>query len=77
MTGDYCYLINGVVQKGLGLVTVDGSQYYVRGNGLLAVGKYYIGAGYTGCGHLTPGYYDFGEDGKFVGPWVDELSFEE
>ncbi len=69
--GDYCYLVNGVVQKSLGLITVDGAQYYVRGNGLLAVGKFYIGAGYTGCGHLKAGYYDFGEDGKFIGPWVD------
>ncbi len=73
--GNYCYLVDGVVQMGLGMITVDGAQYYVRGNGLLAVGKYYIGAGYTGCGHLTPGYYDFGDDAKFVGPWIDETAF--
>ncbi len=73
--GGYCYLVNGSVQRGLGMVTVDGSEYYVRVNGLLAVGKYYIGSGYTGCGHLTPGYYDFGEEGKFIGPWVDENAF--
>ncbi|MBR7099946.1 MAG: phosphodiester glycosidase family protein, partial [Clostridia bacterium] len=70
--GNYCYLVNGVVQKSLGMITVDGAQYYVRGNGLVAVGKYYVGAGYTGCGHLKAGYYDFGEDGKFVGPWIDK-----
>ena len=73
--GNYCYLVDGAIQRGLGMVTVDGSQYYVRSNGLLAVGKFYIGAGYTGCGHLTPGYYDFGEDGKFAGPWIDENAF--
>ena len=73
--GDYCYIVNGVVQKGLGMITIDGAQYYVRGNGLFAVGKYYIGAGYTGCGHLTPGYYNFGDDGKFVGPWVEQNTF--
>ena len=69
--GDLHYYVNDVIQTGLGLVEFDGSQYYVRGNGLLAVGKYYIGAGYTGCEHLTPGYYEFGDDGKFVGPWVE------
>ena len=69
--GKLHYYVNGVVQKGLGMITVDGAQYYVRGNGLVAVGKHYIGVGYAGCGHLTPGYYDFGEDGKFVGPWTE------
>ena len=69
--GNYCYIVNGVVQKSLGMITVDGADYYVRGNGLLAVGKFYIGAGYTGCGHLKPDYYVFGEDGKFIGVWVD------
>ena len=69
--GKLRYYVNDVVQYGLGLITVGDAQYYVRGNGYVAVGKYYIGAGYTGCEHLTPGYYDFGEDGKFVGPWTE------
>ena len=69
--GNLHYYVNDVIQTGLGMITIDGSDYYVRGNGLLAVGKYYVGAGYTGCGHLTPGYYDFGEDGIFVGPWTE------
>ena len=74
LTGEDGYLhyyVDGVIQYGLGMITIDGAEYYVRGNGRLAVGKYYIGAGYTGCSHLTPGYYDFGEDGKFVGPWTE------
>ena len=67
--GNLHYYVKDVIQKSLGLITVDGESYYVRGNGLLAVGKYYIGAGYKGCEHLRPGYYNFGADGKFAGTW--------
>ena len=66
--GKCYYLVDGLAQRGLGMITFEGDNYYVKGDGTLATGEFYIKAGYMGCGHLTPGYYDFGEDGKFIGP---------
>ena len=59
------------MQVACGMVTVDGYSYYVKGNGTVVTGKFYIKAGYKGCSHLEPGYYDFGTDGKFIGPWSE------
>ena len=68
--GDLHYYVNDVIQKGLGLIEVGDAKYYVRGNGLLAVGKYWIDASYKGCADMAPSFYDFGEDGKLVGLWT-------
>ncbi len=59
------YVENGELQANVGLVKVDGSYYYVKGNGNLATGRYSISASKSnGFGFV--GYYDFAEDGKLI-----------
>ena len=59
------YYIDGVKQTNIGLVKVEGAYYYVKGNGNLAIGRYYINeAKSNGLGFV--GYYDFAEDGKLI-----------
>ena len=61
---DGCYYVDGIKQIGTGLTKLeDGSYIYVRSNGELATGMYWI------TNHndlLEEGEYDFGEDGILV-----------
>ena len=59
------YYVNNVLQKGAGLVLVDGDYYYVMSNGALFVGKISIGEAKTN-GLLPAGPYEFGEDYKMI-----------
>ena len=62
--GVLCYYLNGKKQSGLGLIQLeDGSYIYVRSNGELAVGYYWI----TVHNNLLPeGTYEFGADGTMI-----------
>ena len=61
---DGCYYVDGIKQIGTGLTKLeDGSYIYVRSNGELATGEYWI------TNHndlLEEGMYHFGEDGILV-----------
>lgn len=59
---DGCYYVNGSVAYAAGLVEIESGKYiYVRSNGQLATGKYWItNVNETG---MEPGFYEFGEDG--------------
>ena len=61
---DGCYYVDGIQQIGTGLTKLeDGSYIYVRSNGELATGEYWI----TNHNNLLEeGEYDFGEDGILV-----------
>lgn len=73
--GIYCengvlyYYLNGVRAYGAGLILLDGDYYYVRSNGALAIGQYWVTAH---NGLLPQGMYTFGEDGKMLNPPVQE-----
>ncbi len=67
--GGIYYYIEGELQKGVGLVKVDGAYYYVRSGGNAAIGRYY--ASRTN-GIVTPGWYDFAEDGKMLDAPADK-----
>ncbi len=66
--GGIYYYIEGELQKGAGLVKVDGAYYYVRSGGNAAIGRYY--ASHTN-GIITPGWYEFAEDGKMINAPAD------
>ena len=58
--GELYYYVNNQIQYGAGLMQVDGGYIYVRSNGMLAVGEYWI----TNHNDLLPEKtYDFGESG--------------
>ncbi len=57
------YFVDGQVQYGAGLVEIDGDIYYVRSNGQIATGEYWIT---TTNGIMPQGKYNFGTDGKLV-----------
>ena len=61
---------DGLIQYSAGLVQLeDGSYIYVRSNGQLAIGSYWI----TNNHDLLPqAMYVFGEDGKMLNPPTDE-----
>ncbi|MBQ7922066.1 MAG: InlB B-repeat-containing protein [Clostridia bacterium] len=66
---DGCYYKNGEPYYA-GLIEIDGDTYYVRSNGQLATGKYYITktTEYTGSLDVKSGdKLNFGEDGKLIG----------
>ena len=75
------YFVDGVLQKGKGVVFVNGSYYYVRTAGQLATGRYW--ATYTTV-DLVPAanYYNFGSDFRMIDPpaypenWSEEWSTE-
>ena len=62
---DGYYYINGKVVYGAGLIEIDGDIYYVRSNGQVATGEYYVTTvnieGFTSGQKLY-----FGEDGKLL-----------
>ena len=58
------YYVNGVKQKNLGLIKVDGAYYYVRSNGQVVVNSIYWT---TKTNDLLPeANYTFGADGKML-----------
>ena len=59
------YYIDNVPQYGLGLVKFEDNYYYVRGNGRLATGSWYISTE-AANGYVPKGTYEFGSDGKMV-----------
>ena len=63
--GDY-YYVDGVIQKGLGLVKVGEDYYYITGSGLIAKDLHHISAEKSnGLGFV--GYYQFNEEtGKLM-----------
>ncbi len=63
---DGYYYVNGNVVPGAGLIEIDGDIYYVRSNGQVATGKYYV-TNVNGMEGFTSGqklYFD--EDGKLI-----------
>ena len=59
------YYLNGIMQTNLGLICIDGDYYYVKGNGNLATGNYYVSEEKSnGLGFV--GYFDFDETGKLI-----------
>ena len=65
VNGILYYYKNDVLQYCAGLIEIDGDYYYVRSNGQLAIGKYWI----TNDNGLLPAQmYEFGEDGKMINP---------
>jgi len=60
---DGYYYENGVIVLGAGLIKLDGVYYYIRSNGSVATGNYYVN---KPNGLLPAGYYDFAEDGKLI-----------
>lgn len=55
------YYINGNLACGLGLIIIDNEYYYVRKNGELAIGKYFVS---KTNGLMDKGEYEFKIDGK-------------
>lgn len=58
------YYVNGLLQKGAGMIQIDGDYYFVRSNGKLATGSYNT---YNNNGLLADGVYEFDEEtGKLI-----------
>ena len=57
------YFVNNQIQYNAGLMEYNGGWIYVRSNGALATGKYWITN--TG-GAMEAGYYEFGDDGYLI-----------
>ena len=62
---DYYYKVNGVIQKDLGLIKIDGDYYFVCYSGKLKIGTKGLTAAMTN-GLLPAGVYTFGADGKLM-----------
>ena len=72
--GKLYYYINDALQYAAGLVQLDdGSYIYVRSNGELAIGEYWVT---NNNGLMSQGLYTFGADGKMVIPEEPEAPFE-
>ena len=66
VNGTLYYFINDALQYAAGLVELeDGSYIYVRSNGSLAIGDYWVT---NANGLVEQGMYTFGADGKMVIP---------
>lgn len=64
---EFYYYVDGVQQKGLGLIEFEGAYYYNRSNGIIVHGRtWYIGKG--NVAGVPAGSYMFGDDGKMVLP---------
>ena len=58
------YYVNGLLQKGAGMIKIDGDYYFVRSNGKLATGSYNT---YNNNGLLADGVYEFdAQTGKLI-----------
>ncbi len=69
VNGVLYYYKNGALKYGAGLILLDGDYYYVRSNGQLAIGRYWV----TTHNDLLPaGMYTFGTDGKMIDPPTQE-----
>ena len=74
VNGTLYYFINDALQYAAGLVKLeDGSYIYVRSNGSLAIGEYWVT---NANGLLNQGMYTFGADGKMVTPEEPEIPEE-
>lgn len=62
--GSWYYYENGAIAYAAGLVEYNGSWIYVRSNGVLATGSYWI-TNHNGL--MEAGMYEFSEDGYLVG----------
>ncbi len=63
---DGYYYINGSIAYGAGLIEVDGDIYYVRSNGEVATGKYYVTNVNDLEGFTSGQKLYFAEDGKLI-----------
>ncbi len=62
--GGLYYYVDGVLQKGAGMIKLDGEYYFVRSNGQLATGIYKT---YNNNGLMPDGEYEFDkETGKMI-----------
>ena len=61
--GKIHYVVNGQPAKGLGVIEVDGSKYYINGMGLVETGKIYVPAEQTN-GLVSAGYIYTDEIGR-------------
>ncbi len=67
--GKIYYYVNGVLQKGAGLILVDGDYYYIKSAGTVATGRYYVT---NNNGYMNSAYYEFDSTGKMIIPEVEE-----
>ena len=63
VNGTLAYYVDDVKQYGLGLVKWQDNYYYVRSNGNVVTGTYYVS---NGNGLMPEGVYDFDADGKMI-----------
>ena len=63
---DGYYYENGKIVYGAGLIEWEGNYYYVRSNGQVATGTYWITNANTEKTGYEPGKYEFDEDGKML-----------
>lgn len=61
--GALYYFVNNHIQYNAGLMELSDGYIYVRSNGMLATGKYWVS---NTNGVLDSGFYEFGEDGYLV-----------
>lgn len=61
--GTLYYYKNGVIQYCAGLIYIDGDYYYVRSNGQVATGNYWVT---NNNGLMNSGMYTFDAEGKMV-----------
>ena len=61
--GKLYYFANDMIQYGAGLLEVDGGWIYVRSNGTLAIGQYWIT---NTNGAMEADYYEFDENGFMI-----------
>ena len=72
--GSLYYFVNNQIQYNAGLIELGGGWIYVRSNGQLAVGEYWIT---NTNGNLDAGMYEFGTDGYLVITDVEDGIVEE
>jgi glucan-binding YG repeat protein len=72
--GELQFFRDNHVQYNAGLVEVDGGWIYVRSNGVLATGKYWIT---NTNGAMEAGYYEFGADGYMIVSDIEDGIVEE
>ena len=60
---DGCYYVDGNIVYGAGLIAYEGGYIYVRSNGMVATGKYWVT---NTNGLMESNYYTFGDDGMMI-----------
>lgn len=59
------YYVEGMLQFGAGLIKIDDAYYYIKSDGAIYTGKFYV-TEEKANGLVEPGTYEFGADGKMI-----------